>query len=568
MRLLRLIALFVAGLAVLPLFAQEVQSTAARGEYRIAGVVVSSIDSHPLQHATVDLLDPGSETRPVFQTTTSDEFGHFAFPNVPAGNHILKGESRNYLPTEYDEHEEFTTGIVTGAGVDTESLVLRLRPESSIAGTVRDETNDAVPNATVRLFSQSPGAGDGRLDNAGVANTDDRGRFEFSRLQPGKYFLVITARPWYAINPDLSQAEGNAGSDRLQNPVRRVPSPVGIAASIDPSLDVAYPVHFYPGTTDPKAATPIVLRGGGSLDLSFTLSPVQAVTLTLPVASGKGVQQQFPQLMVSFHGQSVPIESQSRQANGQISFVGLAPGDYMLSKPHDSAVLTNLGTPIHLDRNISLADLPPVPAVAHIHVVFRSADGSPLPAQLRLGLIRSQSTEEVFESANPKGEVVLDAAPGNYYFSVDANGLPLFVGQVVAGERTLSTNQIHVAADESDTFSLLVRRGTHVLSGIARKEGKPCAGAFVLIFPSNQVGNIDNASRDESNLDGSFQLSGLAPGAYTLLAIDGGWDVAWNRPEVLARYLAKALTIHVADTAEKSQRLQEPLLVQPYSAAP
>jgi hypothetical protein len=82
------------------------------------------------------------------------------------------------------------------------------------------------------------------------------------------------------------------------------------------------------------------------------------------------------------------------------------------------------------------------------------------------------------------------------------------------------------------------------------------------MFPSSQIGNIVNAVRDQTNLDGSFQLSGLAPGAYTLLAIESGWDIDLRRPEVLARYLPGALTVRIADSAEKSQALREPLPVQ------
>lgn len=178
MRSLRAITILLAGLAALPACPQDAQPSAQRGEYRVAGTVVSSADNHPLQRATVDLLAPDNE-RTVIQTTTSDEYGRFAFIGVAAGNHILQGETHNYLPTQYEQHAGYTTGIVTGAGVDTESLVLKLEPQSVIAGTVRDEVGDAVPSAQVHLFRQSVGLGDDRLVAAGSTATDDRGRFEF-----------------------------------------------------------------------------------------------------------------------------------------------------------------------------------------------------------------------------------------------------------------------------------------------------------------------------------------------------------------------------------------------------
>jgi len=38
------------------------------------------------------------------------------------------GLKRVSLPFAYEQHENFWTGIVTGAGLDTENLILRLPP--------------------------------------------------------------------------------------------------------------------------------------------------------------------------------------------------------------------------------------------------------------------------------------------------------------------------------------------------------------------------------------------------------------------------------------------------------
>jgi hypothetical protein len=305
------------------------------------------------------------------------------------------------------------------------------------------------------------------------------------------------------------------------------------------------------------------LRGGDSLDLSFTLSPVQAVSFTLPVLTGNGGRQQIPQLMLSFHGQNLPIQSQERQANGQITFSGLAPGDYTLYSSNDPTVPFTSERPIHITRETSLADLPATPGVGHIHAILHSADAAPLPEHLEVSLVRDHSTDSISAPLTPKGELTIEAPPGDYTFRAAADGEALLVRQVVSGEKPLLTNHLHVAADESATFTVLVGRGTQALSGYARLNGKPFAGALVLMFPSNQAGDIDNVSVDETNLDGSFQLSGMTTGTYTLLAIDDGWNLNWRRPEVLARYLGNALTIHIADTAETSQPLRETLAVQP-----
>src|ERR1035441_2163071 len=217
--------------------------------YRIAGTAVSAIQAHPLQRATIQFLD--SLGQKIDQITTSDEFGRFAFTGVPAGNHELQGFAPGYLPTAYDEHEGFNTGIITGvAGVDTESLVLKLRPEGTITGAIRDESAEPIDNAMVHLFRRSHDLGDSRVVPAGVTNTDDLGHFEFRHLLPGTYYLAVTAAPWYAVHPDSQPASDNAAA------VIRQRGASNVADSIDPMLDVAYPATFYPGTTDPAATPP------------------------------------------------------------------------------------------------------------------------------------------------------------------------------------------------------------------------------------------------------------------------------------------------------------------------
>src|ERR1700761_4165627 len=125
---------------------------AAAGLYRIAGTIVSNVDNHPLQRAVVEILTDND--RRLLLSGFSDEYGHFEFTGVAAGSFVLQGRAPGYLATNYDEHEGFSTAIVTGAGVDTESLTLRLRPAAELSGTILDESSDPVSRASVHLFRQ------------------------------------------------------------------------------------------------------------------------------------------------------------------------------------------------------------------------------------------------------------------------------------------------------------------------------------------------------------------------------------------------------------------------------
>ena len=534
--------------------------TPAPRTYRVAGTVVSAIDNHPLQRASIQLLNP--ENQAPIQTATSDEYGRFAFTGVPPGNHELQGTAPNYLPTFYDEHEGFNTGIVTGAGVDTESLVLKLHPQAIIAGTVVDESAEPIQNAAVQLFRQSQSFGDGRLVLAGNFNTDDLGHFELPRLVAGTYFLAITATPWYAIHPDPAQAAiGVAAAQRDRRGGRAMGPNFGFTDAIDPALDVAYPSTFYPGTTDPTRASPILLHGGESLDLHFQLSPLPAVTLTFPSATQTtGRQTFYPLLTASFRGQGLPVMMDLRQTPTQTVIVGIAPGDYLLT---DRATFSQAGSgiPIHVGDHSTEAALPPAPDMAHVHVVLQS--DAKIPPRTQVVLFRQDREASASQPINEKNEATLDASPGDYSFAVFGEQRSLAVVQVQSGDRRLPSNRIHLSAHDSAFFTVTVTLRTHTLKGIARKDGKPCPGAFILLFPLNEAGDIRTSFRQQSDLDGSFDLPGLAPGAYTLLAIDNAWDLDWQHQGALSRYLPTALTVHIPDSADKVQHLSNPVAVQP-----
>ena len=55
--------------------------------------------------------------------------------------------------------------------------------------------------------------------------------------------------------------------------------------------------------------------------------------------------------------------------------------------------------------------------------------------------------------------------------------------------------------------------------------------------------------RDQSDSDGSFTMSPLFPGHYTLLAIENGWDLEWADPAVLFRYIPAGQSVEIAPGA-------------------
>jgi hypothetical protein len=70
------------------------------------------------------------------------------------------------------------------------------------------------------------------------------------------------------------------------------------------------------------------------------------------------------------------------------------------------------------------------------------------------------------------------------------------------------------------------------------------------------------ARRDQSDSDGSFSLRDVAPGQYTVVAIQDGWKLDWARPGALAGYLAHGVAVKVTDQSGKPIQLSQPVPAQ------
>jgi len=133
----------------------------ASGENRVAGTIVSKSDGHPLDHAVVALIEV--KNRKNVQTMITRQDGKFSFAGLGGGKYSLVGERKGYINATYDAHEQYSTAIVTGAGLDTEHLVLRLAPAGIIAGRILDESGDPVRNATVTRYLDDHSSGFGQV---------------------------------------------------------------------------------------------------------------------------------------------------------------------------------------------------------------------------------------------------------------------------------------------------------------------------------------------------------------------------------------------------------------------
>jgi Carboxypeptidase regulatory-like domain len=514
------------------------------GPYRVAGVVVSKVDGHPLPQARVVLAD--TKNRQSMQVVITSDDGRFVFPSVPAGKFSLTGRKRGFIPVAYDQHDQFSTAIVTGAGLSTENLALKLAPNGIIYGKILDEAGDPVRRATVTVYYDDHSAGVDQIRQAQNATTDDLGAYEIASLRPGTYYLSATAQPWYAVHPQ-SQMEGSKN--------------VRPASNADRSLDVAYPVTYYPDVTDAESATPIPIRGGERLEVDIHCNPVPAVRILFHVPGDNKRGYLFPQLFQ----ESLDGSNFMNGANGVMISPGLVEVGGVPAGRYDVR-LQDANTSLQI-RGVDVTtqgqevDTSTAEAFSHVKVTVQALGiGSPseLVAALRARGKRGMQTVRL--GAN--GEAEFQQLPaGQYEVVVFGLRRAFSITHISAEGAQVTGRSVDVEPGSSVSIHTTVTPGSVVVDGIAKRAGKPYAGAMVVLVPKDVEANRDLFRRDQSDLDGTFSLRDVAPGSYTLVAIENGWDLDWSKPEVIAVYAKHGRAVQVGETPGKPLRLDAPINV-------
>src|SRR5262249_8649974 len=154
-----------------------------------------------------------------------------------------------------------------------------------------------------------------------------------------------------------------------------------------------------------------------------------------------------------------------------------------------------------------------------------------------------------------QGEVDLgELAPGTYDVLAASRADSYSVVRIGMNGQETSGHTLHVPAGTALSVTLSMVAGMAGVGGYARGGGKPVPGAMVVLIPKHPGNNVDLFRRDQSDLDGSFTLSGVVPGAYTVTAIEDGWKLDWSRPEVISKYAVHGMAVVVP--GEKGKEVQ------------
>src|SRR5207248_3941713 len=165
-----------------------------------------------------------------------------------------------------------------------------------------------------------------------------------------------------------------------------------------------------------------------------------------------------------------------------------------------------------------------------VGIVFQKAD----QYTVANATIAKDGSVTVQENALESGQyrIQLANAAGFYLKSINAKGA------------NFSAGELEIPDGASVQLSLVAAKGLTSVNGTAVRGANPFPGAMVLLVPRD-LNRTDLICRDQSDSDGTFTLYNVAPGSYTLIAIDDGHDLAYEEPSAIKPYLSQGRAVNV-----------------------
>jgi hypothetical protein len=517
----------IGSIVLLVVLGGKLNSQVGKDTFAIRGNVVDAVTGRPMERAEVSIATIEHLDKPV-QELLSGNDGSFSFSGLRPGKYLLVGRKSGFNEQSYEQHGSFASAIVVGPGLTSDHVIFRLHPDSVIGGKITDSENEAVTNATVLLFRRDANSGFMHTSQVAQTMSDDRGYYHFGHLGSGRYFVVVSAQPWY------SSIAASLHESPEYDPI----------AADSLHLDMVYPATYYPGVTDSSSASPIVLNENQNIIADLVLVPTPALRITINHAdsfsSGVSLKQ-------SIFGTLVDAASTEHAPVGDtVEISGIASGTYILELDSRSASaalhgrVVELGEDAIIDANSSAV----LPAVRGKIQIEGELNLDP-QAFVRLWNSRTGGAVDTALAANGEFSFNQDfVIPGTYSVFL-INGESLMVGTISATGAKVIGQSIQVNGSTPVYLSIRLSHTLSTITGIARRKGKPFPGAMIILVPEDADSNWPLFRRDQSDSDGSFTLRDILPGKYKLIAIENGWNLEWADPAVLKTHLDHAIDTEI-----------------------
>jgi hypothetical protein len=502
------------------------QSTAVNAvTYKLAGKVVDSVKGQAIRGALVQLSGSSQGAR------LTDADGRFEFEGLRGNTAAVTAMK----PGFYSEQAArkgfaFLSGqssdqpIIIALGSNTPDVIIKLVPAAVIFGRATGIGGEPIESLQISVITDSFLYGRKLSVGVGAVTTDEDGNFKIPGLLPGNYYVRT------GVGPERVIREPGQAPQQYEN----------------------YAPTFFPGVPIIESAAPIMAQAGTRTEANFSLEAQPFYRISGAV-SGFSAEESYFVIITN-----APAEDSGERlgvsynpATGAFTSPWLPRGTYRVSARAQSrgGAAKAVSQTISLQSNISGLRLAVQPLLTiPLKVQLDSTKAAPSAANAA-----SLNGMVTLWPVSPSGQTQPDAGtfsqtmasarsvePGRY--EVKIVSVPgSYVKSAMYGSQDLIRDDVIRVEQSGEVLEVVWSDDGAVLSGTITSDGRNSPGA-VLVISEESPGHTKMV---QSNQDGAYQVTGLAPGTYRAVAFDEADDLEYGTPSALSEYLSSAQTIQL-----------------------
>jgi hypothetical protein len=502
--------------------------------------------AQPVRRARVTLEADTLTTPPRVDTDTE---GRYRFEKLAAGTYRIRAEKAGFVPQVRDPRRAFERPVAFEVTAGQRlTFDLPMVRGGALDGRIIKDNGDPAVNVMVSALRFSYDANGRRATAAGLARTDDRGRFRVHSLPAGEYFLEATTDPLDVL--------------------RQAPPVPGQALTM---LARA----FYPGAPRIEGGQSIPVRTGQDvtgLDFSVPTVPATAVRGTVLDSTGAPAKNWFARVQRVF-GPVGEVRGALNPGSNDFTYPSVPSGEFWvmgIARPSPTADLEFAVTRLTVGGE-------PVPAL-----VLATAKGAVVNGRVEvegsaaplLNSLQVVTHETEFELPSlpdaPTGSSLGSVAPDGTFAFKSLFGPRLFRLQRLPPGWTLKSVSLD-GTDVTDvpvdfrgqemprTVRMVITSRTGAVSGIVRDDAGQAVGrARVVVFSADdrtwgwRSRMVKSAETDDQ---GRYAIDGLLDGKYLVVAVPFLQDGSWMDATILGRLMPSASTLTVTGAAKLTTNL-------------
>lgn len=572
-------------------------TTPASATAELSGTLTTdATPPQPVRRATVRLSGGGPSVRVV----GTDDQGRFRFAALPAASYTLSATKPGFVTVFHGEKRPGRgPGVpVAIAAGQRASVSLTMHPGAAITGTITDARGNPMSSVPVLAVEVRPkGASTGAPARA---TTDDRGVYRIFGLAPGDY--VVSAAPSFGTGRGMATdtigvTDAEVQWARTQSASSTLGATPG-ATMPAPGRPLTYAPVYFPGTTDPAAASKMTVAiGEERTGVGFATRIVSTAKISgtlvddngQPLSTGSvtihprwSEQASVTDALIASAAIALPRATMN---SPEFSIGSVTPGDYTLiarsgfSGRGAAAAATMVAADPTLwnvtdvtvdgrDQENLVLRLQPGTRISGA-IAFERSSLTPPGDLSKIDLSMASTRSLVGAPAAPRAIVdpagvfrFTSVVPGAYALkAMPPAGTSWTLKSALLNGRDLADVLIDVKPGQ-DLNGLTITytdRPTEIAGTLVDASNRPVTRYSIVAVTVDRSLWHPNARRIRAAApatNGSFSISGLPAGEYAIAAVEDVEASDLADPAFLSQVLAASVKIAIADGEKKTQNLR------------